>query len=222
MRKLDKPAPFRFPPWTNTIRPLAALAILGGLVYVVVLIAYALSPKTTNVGYAPEQPIPYSHAMHAGELGIDCRYCHGPVENGAAATLPPTQTCMNCHHAILPESEKLAPLRQSYATGMPIHWVRVHDLPDFAYFDHSAHVRRGVGCVSCHGRVDEMVVVRQVNTLSMGWCLDCHRHPEAALRPKDKITDMAWAPDPADPDLGRRLRREYAIQPPTDCSTCHR
>lgn len=211
-----------FPRWTNAIRPLVTVAILGGLVYAVVLIAYATSPETTNVGYAPTQPVPYSHALHAGTLGIDGRYCRTGVETGAEAGLPPTQTCMNCHAKIRGESEKLAPVRASYATGLPIPWVRVHDLPDFAYFDHSAHVRRGVGCVSCHGRIDRMEVVSQVEPLHMGWCLDCHRRPEPQLRPKGFVTAMDWAPD-GDPAVqGAELRREYNIQPPTDCSTCHR
>jgi hypothetical protein len=185
MRRGNSRSSFQFPQWTNSIRPIATLAILGGLVYVVVLIAAAFSPTTTNVGYAPEQPIPYSHALHAGELGIDCRYCHNTVDRAAHASIPPTQTCMNCHDKIKTDSEKLAPLRDSYETGMPIEWVRIHDLPDFSYFDHSAHVTRGVGCVSCHGRVDLMEVVRQEEPLSMGWCLDCHRNPEPELRPLD-------------------------------------
>jgi hypothetical protein len=195
---------------------------LGGIVYVVVLIAYATSPQTTNIGYAPEQPVPYSHALHVGELGLDCRYCHTAVETNASAGIPPTQTCMNCHHAILADRETLAPIRESYETGMPVPWLRVHDLPDFVYFDHSAHVRRGVGCVSCHGRIDNMVVVRQEETLSMGWCLDCHRDPDPHLRPKDKVTAMDWA-HAGDPAVyGATLRADYEIDPPTDCSTCHR
>ncbi len=145
--------------------------------------------RATDVGYAPEQPVPYSHALHAGQLGIDCRYCHNTVETAAHAAVPPTQTCMNCHAAIRKESEKLIPVRASYATGMPIPWVRVHDLPDYVYFNHSAHVRRGVGCVSCHGRVDTMEVVYQAEPLSMGWCLDCHRNPERHLRPVEFVTE---------------------------------
>ncbi len=211
-----------FPKWTNAIRPLATVGILGGLVYVVVLIGYATSPDTTNIGYAPTQPVSYSHALHAGELGIDCRYCHTGVEIGAKATIPPTQTCMNCHASVKRESESLAPVMASYSTGLPVEWVRVHDLPDFVYFDHSAHVRRGVGCVSCHGRVDEMEVVTQVKTLGMGWCLDCHRDPDAVLRPKDEVTAMDWQAQGDPAEFGARLRQEYHIQPPTDCSTCHR
>jgi menaquinone reductase, multiheme cytochrome c subunit len=222
MQNNDSRATTLFPKWTNAIRPFATIAALGGLVYVVVLIGYATAPQTTNIGYAPTQPVPYSHALHVGELGLDCRYCHAGVETGAKATIPPTQTCMNCHAGIKAKSEALAPVFASYASGMPLEWVRVHDLPDFVYFDHSAHVRRGVGCVSCHGRVDEMEVVSQVSTLGMGWCLDCHRGPEEALRPRDKVTDMTWQADGDPLALGEQLRRDYHIQPPTDCSTCHR
>jgi hypothetical protein len=222
MRPNESPPRFVFPKWTNEIRLLATVAILGGLAYAVFLVAYGLSPETTNVGYAPEQPVPYSHALHAGELGIDCRYCHTTVERTRYASLPPTQTCMNCHSTVKTESELLAPVRESFATGLPIEWVRVHDLPGFVYFDHSAHVTRGVSCVSCHGRVDQMEVVRQAEPLSMGWCLDCHRDPEPHLRPVEAVTDLAWTA-PADvPDLGATLRRERDINPSTDCSTCHR
>ncbi len=177
------------------------------------------------MGYQPEQPLPYSHATHAGKLGIDCRYCHTTVEHAAVAAVPPTQTCMNCHTKIgLKEgqSDKLQLVRDSNANGTPIPWVRVHDLPDFVYFDHSAHVRRGVGCVSCHGRVDKMEVVYQAEPLSMGWCLGCHRNPEPHLRPLERITEMDWVPWEDRAAMGRRLREEYNIDPSTDCSTCHR
>ncbi len=211
-----------FPKWTNALRPVLAAALVLVPAYLVVLLAYGASPRTTNVGYRPVQPVPYSHALHAGQLGIDCRYCHNTVEVAAHAALPPTQTCMNCHARIRTTSPKLLPVRESYATGLPIPWVRVHDLPDYVYFDHSAHVRRGVGCVECHGRVDTMEVVTQVHRLSMGWCLDCHRHPEPHLRPPDMVTKMDWVP-PEDPETyGRQLRHANNINPPTDCWTCHR
>ena len=163
-----------------------------------------------------------------GELGLDCRYCHTSVEETAKANIPPTATCWNCHSMIKTESEKLAPLRESYETGNPIPWVRVHDLPDYAYFNHSAHVSRGVGCVSCHGRIDTMEVVYQSQPLSMGWCVDCHRNPERALRPPEEATNMTWTPRDAagnelDPvEYGARFAAENDINPPTDCSTCHR
>jgi hypothetical protein len=184
------------------------------------------SPKTTAVGYAPQQPVPYSHAQHAGIMGIDCRYCHTTVEKAAFAAIPPTQTCMNCHTSVHAKSEKLKPERESWETGKPIEWVKVHDLPDYAYFNHAAHVSKGVGCASCHGRVDQMAVVTQVQPLSMSWCLDCHRAPEKHLRPLDKITDMAWQPPGGDQlSLGNELKVKYGIRDAafmTSCTTCHR
>jgi len=213
---------FLFPKWTNTIRPLATVVLVGGLVYIIVLSVYGLSGKTTNVGYQPKQPVPYSHALHAGDLGIDCRYCHNTVEKAGFAALPPTQTCMNCHSHVRSNSDKLLPVRESYATGMPIPWVKVHDLPDYAYFNHSAHVTRGVGCVSCHGRVDKMEVVYQAEPLTMSWCIQCHRRPEKVLRPVEDVTRMDWAPAEDQLALGARLREAGNINPSTDCSTCHR
>jgi menaquinone reductase, multiheme cytochrome c subunit len=214
--------PFVFPKWSNTL--LRALPPVLGIAagYVVFVFACAASPRTTDVGYQPVQPVPYSHAMHAGRLGMDCRYCHTTVETARMAALPPTQTCMNCHKLIRTQSEKLLPVRESYATGRPIPWVRIHDLPHFAYFDHSAHVRRGVGCVWCHGRIDTMEIVHQDQPLSMGWCLDCHRNPDVNLRPVEFVTKLDWVA-PEDPVvLGRRLREENQINPSVDCSTCHR
>ncbi len=240
---------FVFPKWTNTIRLHLTVGVVVTVIYVTLLVAYGASPKTTDVGYAPEQPIPYSHRLHVGELGLDCRYCHTTVDSSPHASVPPTQTCINCHEKIHPESEKLAPLRESYASGMPVKWVRVHDLPDYAYFNHSAHVQRGVGCMSCHGRVDKMEVVYQDQTLSMGWCLDCHRNPEPHLRPPEEVTNMTWNPTGDElkarfPDFvryldtlengstlddaavvkqfQRHLRIKNNINPSTDCSTCHR
>ena len=219
----EQDRPFLFPKWLDALRPVIGLVLGVAPIYVIALVYYAWSPTTLSIGYQPEQPVPYSHAVHAGKLGIDCRYCHTSVETSAAANIPPTQTCMNCHSAIYPDSPKLLPVRESYSTGMPVKWVRVHDLPDYVFFNHSAHVRRGVGCVECHGRVDKMEVVHQVEQLSMGWCLDCHRNPEPRLRPVDKITDMAWQPHPDEAaTLGSRLREDYNINPSEDCSICHR
>ena len=214
--------PYFFPKWTNTVRPIFTALLAGGLVYVVVLAVFLLSGGTTNTGYQPVQPVPYSHALHAGELGIDCRYCHNTVESAGFAALPPTQTCMNCHVQIRSQSPNLLPVRQSFATGEPIPWIRVHDLPDYAYFNHSAHVSRGVPCVSCHGRVDKMDVVHQDQPLTMGWCLDCHRNPERHVRPVEFVTRMDWQPEEDQLTLGRRLCETNNIRPPTDCSTCHR
>jgi hypothetical protein len=216
--------PFVFPRWANKLVHLAG-AVLGiAPLYVIGLVWYGASPKTTDVGYAPVQPVPYSHALHAGELGMDCRYCHNTVEKASHAAVPPTETCMNCHQRIHAQSPRLAPVRASAATGLPIEWTKVHDLPDYAYFNHEAHVRNGVGCVSCHGRIDTMEVVYQHETLSMGWCLDCHRNPEQFLRPPEQVTNMAYEPTSGQTQLavGQDLRKEHEINPPLDCSTCHR
>lgn len=213
---------FLFPEWTNALRPWLAMALLGLPVYLVVLVWLGGSPTSTDVGYAPRQPVPYSHALHVRELGLDCRYCHNTVDVAAKAAIPPTQTCMNCHARIRAESPKLLPVRESFATGMPVPWVRVHDLPDYVYFNHSAHVRRGVGCVECHGRVDTMEVVSQVAPLSMGWCLDCHRDPDPHLRPPEEVTSMTWTPAGDAREVGRQLRLGGRVAPSTDCWTCHR
>jgi hypothetical protein len=213
---------FVFPKWTWILRPGITAAAVGGAVYATVVVAFGFSPQATDVGYAPVQPVAYSHALHVGQLGIDCRYCHDTVEKSAHASIPPTQTCMNCHSNVRANSEKLIPVRASYATGMPVEWVRIHDLPDYAYFNHAAHVRRGVGCVSCHGRVDAMEVVYQAEPLSMGWCLECHRNPEQHLRPVEFVTRLDWVPEEDQIVLGRRLREELNINPKVDCNTCHR
>jgi hypothetical protein len=173
-----------------------------------------------DAGYQPSQPVAYSHALHAGQLGIDCRYCHYTVDVAAHAAAPPTETCMNCHTRVRKTSPLLEPIRQSAEKGTPIEWVKVHDLPDYVYFNHSAHVTRGVGCVSCHGRVDQMEVVYQKEPLSMGWCLDCHRAPEANLRPPSEVTNMTW--QQPSPDFGKEFRAKNNINPPEDCSGCHR
>lgn len=199
-----------------------AIGAGGAALYAATIITFGFSPQATDVGYMPQQPVPYSHAVHAGKLGIDCRYCHTGVETGPFATIPPTRTCMGCHTNILPDSVNLEPVRTSNATGNPVPWVRIHDLPDYAYFDHSAHVKRGVGCVSCHGRIDQMEVVYQSKQLSMAWCLDCHRNPAPNLRPLDQITNMTWAPNSPPEEFGKRMREELKINPSLDCSTCHR
>jgi hypothetical protein len=214
--------PFVFPRWANKTRVLAGAVLGGAPVYLTFLIWYGASPKTTDVGYQPKQPVPYSHALHAGRLGIDCRYCHNTVEQAAHAAIPATATCMNCHERIWTNSDKLAPVRESAATGRPVEWLKVHDLPDYVYFNHSAHVTRGVGCVTCHGRIDEMEEVHQKEPLSMSWCLSCHRAPEQNLRPPEEVTNMTWKP-PSDPvAFGKELREKNHLNPPTDCSTCHR
>ncbi len=189
---------------------------------VVLLLWYYGSPRYLEVGYRPIQPVAYSHKLHAGDLGMDCRYCHTAVEKSRFATVPPTQTCMNCHQLILPESQKLLPVRESWATGDPIEWVRVHNLPDYAYFDHSRHIQSGVGCISCHGNVAQMEIVSQVEPLNMGWCLTCHRDPAPNLRPVDQVTNMAWQPPADHAEWAARFMQEHNIRPPEDCSACHR
>ena len=224
---------FHFPHWVNRFVPFVAILGITGVIYVTVVVAYGTSPYTTNVGYSPEQPVPFSHKIHVGNLKMDCRYCHSTVDKAAHAAVPATQTCVNCHSAANPDgsvansaihtnSEKLLPIRESQATGDPVEWQKVHDLPDFVYFDHSVHVNRGVGCVSCHGRVDKMEQVVQAEPLSMAWCLDCHRNPEPHLRPQEFITQLDWEPDEDAEVLGARIRAQCDINPNTNCSTCHR
>jgi len=176
----------------------------------------------TQAGVAREQPIQFSHRHHAGELGIDCRYCHTTVERTASAGMPATQTCMNCHAQIWVESPMLEPVRASYRTDTSIRWARVHDLPDYVYFNHSIHVQKGIGCATCHGRVDRMNLTWQEASLQMEWCLDCHRAPERYVRPRAEVFNMAWEPPSNQLEVGRELVHEYKIQSLTDCYTCHR
>jgi menaquinone reductase, multiheme cytochrome c subunit len=213
---------FQFPEWTQGFRKWVALLVVGGALYTGLLIAYGANATTMRIGYQPTQPVPYSHALHVGELGLDCRYCHNTVTKSPKAAIPPAATCMNCHTGIRKDSPLLLPIRESFTDGTPVNWVKVHDLPDYAYFDHSAHVTRGVGCESCHGRVDQMEVVYQAKPLTMEWCLECHRAPDEHLRPPNRVTEMGYKAA-ADPLVaGGELRRERAINPKTDCSTCHR
>jgi hypothetical protein len=211
-----------FPKWTNALPLLAAVTLIVAASAVVGFFWYYGSPQYTDVGYHPKQPVTYSHKLHAGDLGIDCRYCHTTVEVSAKAAIPPTQTCMNCHSLVAVDSASLKPIRESWATGKPMEWVRVHKLADYAYFDHRSHITKGIGCVSCHGRVDEMVEVTQEKPLSMGWCLDCHRNPDKNLRPLDQITNMSWQPGENQAEMAAKLKQELNIAPSEDCSTCHR
>lgn len=214
-----------FPKWTNAILPISVIVGAVAPLYVVLMVAYGFSPQTTDVGYEPIQDVPYSHELHVGQLGIDCRYCHNTVEYAAKAAIPPTQTCINCHAQIHKTSDNLKLVIESYESGLPIQWDRVHDLPDYAFFDHSAHVTRGVSCVECHGRVDKMEVVAQQETLSMGWCLSCHRDPTRFLRDPATVTDLAlhWQDDEATRlERGQHVRDHNHLDPSQDCSTCHR
>jgi hypothetical protein len=208
---------------TNT---LSKLSIFGALFLVAAGLWAVLeinrSPYVTRAGDAREQPVPFSHAHHVGGLGIDCRYCHDTVEVSASAGMPPTKTCMNCHSQIWSQSPMLEPVRESFRTDRSIEWVRVHDLPDFAYFDHSAHVNKGVGCSTCHGRVDQMPLMAQAASLLMEWCLECHRNPERYVRPKGEVFNAAWEPPIDQLEKGRELVKLYGVKPRTSCSTCHR
>jgi hypothetical protein len=195
--------------------PLVGIGVIGGMLY-------WLSPEFLEVGYMPEQPVPYSHKLHVSELGLDCRYCHNTVERGAKAAIPPAATCMNCHAVVKPDSPKLAPIRAAFDGGEAVEWVRVHMLPDYAYFDHSVHVGNGVGCVNCHGRVDQMEVVRQEKSMSMRWCLECHRSDDKGLGPFDKITDLSYDPHAAGYDPHTDPDRKRMPTPPEHCSGCHR
>lgn len=211
-----------FPEWTNKL-PLVLLvvglcAVVGGVGF----FWYYGSPKYTDVGYRPDQPVEYSHKLHAGDLGIDCRYCHTSVETSAVANVPPTRTCMNCHTLVKPDSEKLTKIRESWQTGKPMEWVRVHKIGEYAYFNHSIHIDRGVSCISCHGNIAEMEKVTQNQPLSMGWCLDCHRNPAPNLRPVNQVTNMYWEKPEDQIEYALKIIKEKNINPPTDCSGCHR
>jgi menaquinone reductase, multiheme cytochrome c subunit len=227
---------FLFPRWTNQFLALLGLLTAAGGAYAGVLFLGATSPVTLNTGYRPEQPVPFSHALHAGELKMDCRYCHNTVDKSAHSSIPATQTCINCHSpktaagalpalsAVHSDSRKLKPVHDSWRTGESIDWVRIHRLPDFVFFNHSAHVNRGVSCVTCHGRVDQMEIVHQDKDQSMTWCIDCHRHPEPHLRPVEEITNLAWSAGSKEEQLalGAKLKAEKNINPQTNCAVCHR
>jgi len=218
-------ARYLFPRWSNKVVPLVIFLGLGPLGTAVCGAAwYYATNKHVEVGYSPKQPVDYSHKLHAGDLGIDCRYCHSTVERSGFAQVPPTETCMNCHAKVKTDSVKLLPVRESYATEQPIPWVRIHNLPDYVYFDHSAHMSAGVGCVSCHGRVDQMVQVKQEKPLSMGWCLECHRDPAPNLRDPALITKMDLDVKPTAVSMGTGVAKHgnRTIQPPLHCSGCHR
>ena len=212
-----------FPQWTNRLPQIILLVVivLGAGVYG--FFAYYASPWYTDVGYQPVQPVAFSHKVHAGDMKIDCRYCHNFVEISHEANIPPTQTCMNCHTMIKADSDKLKPVQASWKNDIPIQWIRVHKIPDYAYFDHSVHLAAGVGCSSCHGNIAAMEVVTQNQPLSMSWCLDCHRDPEPNIRPLSRITDMAWTPADASEAERTEMRGLLArAVPPEDCRGGHR
>lgn len=211
-----------FPEWANKVPLYIVLGLALAAPVTVLGVWYYFSPEYTDVGYMPEQPVPYSHKLHVGELGLDCRYCHAQVEVSAVASVPPTKVCMNCHEVVSRDKATLDPIRESAASGLPMRWVRIHKVPEYAYFDHGVHVRAGVGCSTCHGDVAQMEVVRQVEPLSMSWCLDCHRDPAPYIRPADEITNTAWTPAADQRETARRLMEQRGVQTRDDCSACHR
>jgi hypothetical protein len=205
----------------NTI---ARVTIFGALFFAAAA-AYLAAMVTrsnyvTRVGEAIEQPVPFSHQHHVAGLGIDCRYCHTSVEDAAFAGIPPVSTCMNCHSQIWTNAEMLEPVRASYRSGKPIEWVRVHDVADFVQFNHSIHVRKGIGCDSCHGRVDQMPLMWKAEPMSMEFCLECHRSPEKFVRPRSEVFNLAYKAE-NQAVLGPQLVREYQIESKQTCSTCH-
>ncbi|HSP69602.1 MAG TPA: cytochrome c3 family protein [Bryobacteraceae bacterium] len=205
------------------------MSIFGAVIFIAVmgwaLNAIQRSSYVTQAGVAREQPVQFSHAHHAGGLGIDCRYCHTSVEVSSFAGIPPTRTCMNCHSMIWNQSPYLEPVRESFRTGKSLIWTRVNDLPDFVYFNHSIHVNKGIGCDTCHGKVNKMPLMYQQESLAMEWCINCHRHPEQYIRPKEEVFNMDYQPPDDQEALGRELTKKYNIQSVTlltSCSTCHR
>lgn len=214
-----------FKPWANSIaRIVLVLLVLSVVLWAVLGYALLRSEYVTNLGEAPAQPVPFSHEHHVRGLGLDCRYCHDSVEESAFAGIPSTHTCMTCHSQIWTDADMLAPVRESLRTDTPLRWTRVHNVADFVYFNHSIHVAKGVGCVTCHRRVDKMPITRRGSTLHMRFCLDCHRNPERYIRPKEHVFDMDWRPQEDRIALGRRLVAAYNIEPQrlTDCYICHR
>ena len=212
-----------FPRWTNRLpgQIIFGLLLIGGVV--TAGLNYYFTPKYTRVGFQPTQPVPFSHSIHVKQLGLDCRYCHDGVEKSWYSNVPAADTCMNCHSAVRADDLKLEPVRASYKdANKPVEWVQIHKLPDYVYFNHSVHVNRGVSCVECHGRVDEMDEVRHEKHFSMTFCLDCHRDPNKRLRPLDKITDLAYdrSKDPANKD--RNFVKEWHVKTSENCSACHR
>jgi len=215
-----------FHPSFNTIAKVSifgAIFLLAGITWVSTEIER--SPYVTDQGIHRDQPIPFSHEHHVGGLGIDCRYCHTTVEHSPFAGMPPTETCMTCHSMIWTNAELLAPVRESWRNNQPIRWVRVHNLPDFVYFNHGPHIQKGIGCSSCHGRVDKMPLTLQAGSLQMEWCLTCHREPERFIRPRDQVFNMEYKYPPNQLELGKELAKQYHLLTPQlmqNCSLCHR
>ena len=215
--------PYFFRPGANTIFRLVLLGIALTIAFVFwASFLIVRSPYEMMQNVPREQPVPFSHKHHVGGLGIDCRYCHQSVEKSSFAGIPATKVCMNCHQQMWAVAPALEPVRESYRTGKSIAWTRVHDLPGFVYFNHGIHVAKGIGCSTCHGRIDKMPLTWQAEPLTMEWCLNCHRHPEDYVRPKARVFEMDYAPPADQLQLGARLVREYNIKSLTSCSNCHR
>jgi len=239
-----------FPKGIDDLKPVIFLTGVISAIGIILIFNFYFTDAHLSVGYKPDQPIPFSHRLHAGEMGIDCRYCHANVEKSPHATVPPSQVCMNCHSQVKKDSPALKPLFDSYSKFLekkttvagdkvedvkfentdykdPIEWVRIHNVPDYAFFDHSAHVNANVGCVECHGRVDQMIEVKQVKPLTMFWCLDCHRNYEDHVRPEHvSVTDMHWNWDNEKSvkaeEFKKALKESKKLNPPEECSACHR
>ncbi len=239
-----------FPKWTNwlPLKILVILFVLGNAVTAGVW--YYFTPKYTRVGYEPIQPVPFPHDIHVSQLGMDCRYCHSFVEVAAHSNVPNTQTCMNCHSQVQKDNPKLQAVRESWKSELPVSWVQIHKTPDYVYFNHSAHVNRGVSCFSCHDQVNHMAVVYHAKPHSMSWCLDCHRAPENNLRPREQVTNLDWKPSDENAqtftakygkppgeeqkdfsgevkltqlEIGNTLKHNWNVQPPDiNCFACHR
>lgn len=213
-----------FPKGANVVPLKVIIGVFLLVTTVVSGITYYFTPKYTRVGYQPTQPVAFDHSLHVGQVGLDCRYCHTNVDKSEHSNVPATSTCMNCHSQVQTQSEALAPVRESYETGEPIPWIRVHKTPDYVYFNHSVHVNRGVSCVECHGKVNEMDVVYHAESHSMGFCLDCHRNPEKYVRPIDEVYNLDW--EAASPEkqieMGEKFVHDWNINPPQSCSGCHR
>jgi formate-dependent nitrite reductase cytochrome c552 subunit len=223
-----------FPKWVNR---LPRNLLIGGFILISCVtagFAYYFTPKYTRTGYQPLQPVAFSHKTHTSQIGLDCRYCHSPVEKSAHASIPASSTCMNCHSQILREDPRLALVRESATNGVPILWVRVHRMPDYTYFNHGIHTQRGVGCVECHGPIHKMEETRVAQPLSMSFCLDCHRDPAPRLRPLESVMDLdwqfsmpgitnePWKTQKAQREFGEKLARDRNIQKLTSCNNCHR
>jgi len=217
-----------FPKWSNVVPVKVVVALVLTVTAAAGGVWYYCSPNYTKVGYMPTQPVPYSHALHVGQLGLDCRYCHTFVDRSPHANIPGPSVCMNCHSPdlgnVLGDSPRLAPIRESYASGQPVQWIKIHNEPDYVYFNHAVHVNRGVSCVECHGQINEMDTVAEAKPLGMSFCLDCHRNPEQAVRPLDKVFDLTWKAESATAQTqdGTKFVHDWKVLPPQSCSGCHR